>query len=78
MQVTKHASEGIHPSFETQGRHHCKSITGVSLATRKGLMSSKFFFKKYLISFGNYGLVSYLIRIADIENYIHAHWSKHI
>ena len=32
---------GIHPGFETQGRHHQKSKTGVSVAPRKGLMSSK-------------------------------------
>ena len=38
---------GIHPGFETQGRHHQKSKTGMSVVPRKGLMSSKkFFFKK--------------------------------
>ena len=36
MQVTKHASE-----FETQGRRHQKSKTGISVAPQKGLMSSK-------------------------------------
>ena len=37
---------GIHPFFETQGRHHQKSKTGLLVASQKGLMSSKFFFKK--------------------------------
>ena len=32
---------GIHPGFETQGRHCQKSITGVSVASQKGLRSSK-------------------------------------
>ena len=36
----------IHPGFETQGRHHQKSKTGVSVAPQKGLMSSKRFLKK--------------------------------
>ena len=31
----------IHPGFETQGRRHQKSKTGVSVAPQKGLMSSK-------------------------------------
>ena len=31
----------IHPGFETQGRHHQKSKTGVSLAPQSGLMSSQ-------------------------------------
>ena len=30
----------IHPGFETQGRHHQKSKTGVSLAPQNGLISS--------------------------------------
>ena len=38
--------QGIHPGFETQGRHHQKSITRVSVAPQKGLMSSKNFIKK--------------------------------
>ena len=38
--------QGIYPGFETQGRHHQKSKTGVSVAPWKGLMSSKNFFKK--------------------------------
>ena len=29
---------GIHPGFETQGRHHQRSKTGVPVAPRKGLM----------------------------------------
>ena len=33
--------QGIHPSFETQGRRHQKSKTGVSVAPLKGLTSSK-------------------------------------
>ena len=37
---------GIHSSFETQSRHHQKSKTGVSVAKRKGRMSSKKFTKK--------------------------------
>ena len=37
--------QGIHPGFETQGRHHQKSKTGVSVAPQKGLMSSKNFLK---------------------------------
>ena len=31
----------IYPGFESQGRHHQKSKTGVSVVPRKGLMSSK-------------------------------------
>ena len=30
--------KGIHPGFDTQGRYHQKSKTGVSVAPRKGLM----------------------------------------
>ena len=41
----KHASKGIHPGFETQGRHHQKYKTGVSVALQKGEMSSKIFLK---------------------------------
>ena len=37
---------GIHPGFETQGRHHQKSKTGVSVASQKGLMSPKMLYKK--------------------------------
>ena len=37
---------GIHPGFETQGRRHQKSKTGVSVAPQKGLVSYKFFLKK--------------------------------
>ena len=47
--LTPHKRErkqGIHPGFETQGRRHQKSKTGVSVAPRKGLMSSKNLFKK--------------------------------
>ena len=42
----KARKRGIHPGFETQGRRHKKSKTGVSVAPQKGLMSSKNFFKK--------------------------------
>ena len=38
--------KGIYPGIETQGRCHQKSKTGVSMAPRKGLRSSKFFFKE--------------------------------
>ena len=38
LEVQKHASEGINSGYETQGRHHQKSKTGVSV-------SSKFFLK---------------------------------
>ena len=37
-----------HSGFETQRRRHQKSKTGISLAPQKGLMPSKFFFKKTL------------------------------
>ena len=40
----------IHPGFETQGRHCQKSKTGVSVAPRKGLMSSKKLRKKVQIA----------------------------
>ena len=36
----------IHPGFETQGRCHQKSKTGISVVTRKGLKSFKIFKKK--------------------------------
>ena len=37
----KTCKQGIHPDFETQGRHHQKSRTGVSVALQKGRESSK-------------------------------------
>ena len=40
MKVTKYASKGIFPGFETQSRCHKKSKTRVSVAQQKGLMSS--------------------------------------
>ena len=40
-QATKHVNGEIHPVFETQGRSHQKSKTGVSLAPQKVLMFSK-------------------------------------
>ena len=36
---------GIHPDFETQGRHHQKSKTGMSVVPRKGIVSSKIQYK---------------------------------
>ena len=42
----KACKSGIHSGFKTQGRHHQNSKTGVSVATQKGLMSSKKFLKK--------------------------------
>ena len=45
VQARKHASEGIHPGFETQCRHHQKTKIRVSVAPRKELMSSKNFKK---------------------------------
>ena len=46
MQVTKHASKGIHPDFVTQNRCHQKSKTGVSVAPQKDLCPPNFFSKK--------------------------------
>ena len=43
MQMMKPTSEGIHPSFKTQGRHHHTSKTGV--APQKGFMCCRFFLK---------------------------------
>ena len=40
------STQGIHPGFETQGRHHQNSKTGVSVAPWKGLMSSKIYLKQ--------------------------------
>ena len=42
-------NEEIHPRFETQGRGHQKSKTGVSVAPKKILMSSKRIFKKFIL-----------------------------
>ena len=41
VQARKHASD-IYPGFEAQARHHQKSKTGVSVAPKKGHVSSKF------------------------------------
>ena len=41
------ANKGAHSGFETQRGHHQKSKTGVSVATQKGLMSSKIFKKNF-------------------------------
>ena len=46
----KACKRGIRPVFETQGRHHQKFKTRVSVAPQKGLMSSKFIFKKMMTS----------------------------
>ena len=43
--------QGIHPDFETQGRHYQKSKTGVSVAPQKGHMSSNFFKKVDAVRF---------------------------
>ena len=48
-QARKHA-KGIHHGVESQGRCHQKSKTGVSVAPRKGLMSSKKLQKKKKIN----------------------------
>ena len=40
------ANKAAHSGFETQRRRHQKTKRGVSVAPQKGLMSSKFFFKK--------------------------------
>ena len=47
-QVTQHTSKGIHPGFETQGRRHQKSKTGVDLlvAPQKRTDVFKIFFLK--------------------------------
>ena len=43
--------QGLHPGFETQVRLYQKSKTRVSVAPRKGLLSSqKFFLKKVYIN----------------------------
>ena len=42
----KHASKGIHPGFEAQGKHHQKSKRSISWTFEKELLSSKTFFKK--------------------------------
>ena len=39
-------NKAAHFGFETQRRHHQKSITGASVAPQKGLLSSTIFFKK--------------------------------
>ena len=49
--MTKHASKRIHSGFETQGRRHQMSKTGVSVTSPKDLMPSNFFFRKRLSNF---------------------------
>ena len=39
QQAMKHTSKKVHAGFETQGRHHKKSKTGVSVAPKEELMS---------------------------------------
>ena len=46
IKFKEQASRGGRVGFETQGRCHQKSKTGVSVAPRKGLMPSKFFLKR--------------------------------
>ena len=41
-------NKATHSCFEMQRRHHQKSKTQVSVASQKGFMSSKFFFKKIM------------------------------
>ena len=43
------SNKAAHSGFETQRRRYQKSKTGVSVAPQKGLLSSKFFFKKVRI-----------------------------
>ena len=46
----KARKQGIHPGFETQGRHHQKSKTGVSVAPQKDSCPPKIKKKKrYMI-----------------------------
>ena len=53
----KARKRGIHPGFETQGRRHQKSKTGVSVAQQKGLMSFKNFKKSVSFEFFCKGLL---------------------
>ena len=43
-----------HLGFETQGRLHQKSKTGVAVAPQKGLMSPKFLWKRFFFSFSRF------------------------
>ena len=53
MQVTEHANEGIHPSFETQGRRHQKfRNSGISGTTRRTPVLQKIQFKKKRVPSG--------------------------
>ena len=47
-EISFHCKQEMHPGFETQGRHHKKSKTGVSVAPQKGLVSYKNFYEKKL------------------------------
>ena len=40
------SKQGIYPNFQTQSRHQWKYKIGISVASQKGLMSSKDFWKK--------------------------------
>ena len=44
--VINHTSKAIHPGFETQGRHHQKSETGVLLAPHKELVKRPYISKE--------------------------------
>ena len=46
MMLKDARKRGIHPGFETQGRRHQKSKTGVSVAQKKDSCPPKFFLKK--------------------------------
>ena len=64
----KASKQGIHPGFETQGRHRQKSKTGVSVAPRKALMSSKNLKKNTRSEFSHFGkkTLSKLLRHSQI------------
>ena len=49
IQAMKDPGNGVQHGFETQLRRHQKSKTGVSVASQKGLISSKLFFVKVRI-----------------------------
>ena len=81
MQARKHASEGIHPGFETQVRHHQKSKIGVPVAPRKGLMSSKNKNKKKehkIVPFRKCNLESLFILGRGFTNYTCLDWTREV
>ena len=60
--------QGIHPGFETQGRHHQKFKTGVSVAPQKGSMSSKNLKKKKQYESGSASLSALTTDINSIRS----------